>query len=239
MKRNELDEIYMYIYNIYDNLQLSNIEYEYMNSSASAPSNLCIHKSYLSYYMILLYLDNILLRRVNKGKQWNIQYLILMILMIVLKKQTKASSHINLIFAAEILLMKVGKQFNESKINKVTHAMHYLSKYWKLSPAWCLHSVTLIPSIKIFPWSLLHKHSIRSFWSEFLLYFISFKGLTPVAVQCSPFILRRHGAQYWGVDGSSILGSATYSQSDFKGYLSFLLPQFFFFTMGIIIVLIS
>lgn len=80
-----------------------------MNSSASAPSNLCIHKSYLSYYMIS-YLDNILLRRVNKRETMKHPYLILMILMIVFpKKQTKASSHINLIFAAEILLMKVGK----------------------------------------------------------------------------------------------------------------------------------
>lgn len=59
---------------------------------------------------MILYLDNILLRRVNKRETMKHPYLILMILMIVFpKKQTKASSHINLIFAAEILLMKVGK----------------------------------------------------------------------------------------------------------------------------------
>lgn len=81
-----------------------------MNSSASAPSNLCIHnKSYLSYSMIL-YLDNILLRSVNKRETMKHPYLILMILMIVFpKKQTKPSSHTDLIFAAEILLVKVGK----------------------------------------------------------------------------------------------------------------------------------
>ena len=81
-----------------------------MNSSASAPSNLCIHnKTCLSHYMIF-YLDNILLRSFNKRETMKHPYLILMILMILFpKKQTKPSSHIDFIFAAEILLMKIGK----------------------------------------------------------------------------------------------------------------------------------
>lgn len=81
-----------------------------MNNSASAPSILCIHNtSCLSYYMIF-YLDNILLRSFNKRETMKHPYLILMSLMIVFpKKQTKPNSHIDLIFTAEILLVKIGK----------------------------------------------------------------------------------------------------------------------------------